>query len=51
MECRKYVIERAMLLTETSKTYEIEILEMLKSPHVDTQKAIVRFVDRTRRFW
>ena len=43
-------IERAMLLAETSKTHEIEILNFLSSPRVSDQKAVDTWINKTKRF-
>lgn len=50
-ECPKYIIERTMLLVETNLSEPREIIRLLKSSEVETQKAIVRFVLRTKRLY
>ncbi|XP_030839764.1 uncharacterized protein LOC115923421 [Strongylocentrotus purpuratus] len=50
-ECPKYIIERAMLLVETDLTHPQEIMTLLKLSEIVKQKAIVRFVLRTKRLY
>ena len=50
MECPKYTIERAKLIMESDITSPNEIMKLLKSTESATQRALVRFVRRTRRF-
>ena len=50
LECPKFIIERAMLLAETHKKHEFEILDLLTSLKVSDQKAIIRYIIRTKRF-
>ena len=49
-ECPKYLIERAMLLTESNTVNPSDIIRLLKSTEKTAQKAIVSFVLRTKRF-
>jgi len=48
--CLQYTIERAMLMMETGITEGEEIMELLKSVDIFTQRALVRYVYRTARF-
>ena len=50
LECPKFIIERAMLLAETHKRHEFEILDLLTSQKVSDQKAVVKYIIRTKRF-
>ena len=49
--CPQYIIPRAMLLTETNlpESESHLIISLLKSKSPDTQRALVRFVHRTKR--
>ena len=48
--CPKYTIERSMLLAESDTQLEDNILSLLNSSDTSHQKALVNFVQRTRRF-
>ena len=48
--CPQYMIERAMLIIETGINEGEDIKELLKSGDITTQRALVRFVNRTARF-
>ena len=48
--CPKYIIQRAMLLSETNTFESHLIMTLLKSPLPKIQRALVRFVHRTKRF-
>jgi len=51
MECRRYIIERAMMLAEIDFFInDMNMKMILKSTDVYVQAAIVRFVQRTQRF-
>ena len=50
-ECPKYIIERAMLLVEAGISDTSEINRLLRSSEIDTQRALVRFVLRTKRLY
>ena len=49
MECRRYLIERAMMFVEIN-IFENDMKMILKSTDIHVQAAIVRFVQRTKRF-
>ena len=51
MECPKFTIERAMLLTETNISDPNKIADLLKSSNTNIQSALVRFVLRTNRLY
>ena len=50
-ECPKFMIERAMLIVETDISDTNEIMRLLKSSDTEKQRAIVRFVLRTKRLY
>ena len=50
IDCPKYIIERAMLLSELNESESGQIMEYLKKRDPGIQKAILRFVSRTKRF-
>ena len=50
-ECPKYIIERAMLLIETDLSHPQKIMTLLTISEIIKQKAIVRFVLRTKRVY
>ena len=47
-ECPKYIVERAMLLVETDLSHSQKIMTRLTILEIIKQKAIVRFVLRTK---
>ena len=50
VHCPNYIIERAMFLTEINESQPEKIMEYLKKSESNIQRAIVRFVHRTKRF-
>ena len=50
IDCPKYIIERAMLLSELNESQPGQIMEYLKKKDPVIHKAILRFVSRTIRF-
>ena len=49
LRCPIYIIERAMLMVEANVKDLDQIVPLLKSPRPDVQRALVRFIYRTRR--
>ena len=50
ISCPQYIIPRAMLLAETNISESYLIMTLLKSPLPKIQRALIRFVHRTKRF-
>ena len=51
LECPKYLISRAMLLAETDKTDQKEIIEdLLTAKNPSTQMSLIDFFYRSQRF-
>ena len=48
--CPQYIIPRAMLLSETNILESHLIMTLLKSPLPKIQRALIRYVHRTKRF-
>ena len=49
-ECQNYVIPRAMLQADLNKEHLNDILPLLTSKDLNTQKALTNYVHRTQRF-
>ena len=48
-ECQNYVIPRAMLQADLNKEHLNDILPLLTSKDLNTQKALTNYVHRTQR--
>ena len=48
--CPSYIIPRAMLITETNLLKMHQLMILLKSPITYIQRALIRYVHRTKRF-
>jgi len=48
--CPQHIIQRAMLITETKTLGPNRLMNLLRSPLPNTQRALARFVIRTNRF-